>query len=126
MNERLSSSEQDSQKRSILIAAVLGFLSPGLGLLYVGKGRWALLVPCILLASIAIFSWSRFLLISIGYWLAISSLVLFIVFVIYISCKFARLASRDPEYWYQRWYMYILFFCAMQIINVMILQNYRH
>ncbi|MFT6387711.1 MAG: signal peptidase I [Cellvibrionaceae bacterium] len=113
MNEN-HANDGATKNRSPFVAGILGILSPGLGLLYVGKGRMALLTPIFMLLLIAILSWSRLILLPVGYWLLIVGLIVFVVGAIVVACRYAGMATAAPKQCYQRWYIYILFIVVVQ------------
>ena len=64
------------KKRSALVATLLGFLAPGLGFLYAGKGQMAIIAPVFLFTLLLAFAWTGFLFSPSGFWLAVGSIVL--------------------------------------------------
>ena len=106
-------------RRNRLAAGLLGLASPGLGLLYLGRPRWAFAVPLALLLVWTAAAWSRVIFTPPG--LAATALLLLGMWLASIVAS-VRLARRAPAGW-QRWYVYLAFFGGSALLHGALMQQ---
>jgi signal peptidase I len=113
----------DGARPRRLVAGLLALASPGLGLLYLGRARWAFAVPLALLLVWTAAAWSRAIFAPSV--LAATALVLLGVWLASIVATL-RLARRGPAAaparW-QRWYVYLAFFAGSALIHGALMHN---
>jgi signal peptidase I len=110
--------------RSALVTGVLGVLSPGLGLLYLGKWKWAvaaLLCPIVVLAVAA---WTRLVFIPVGFLATLSLLaVLWLGTIASAVVTARRMPALVTLNRFQRWYVYLGFVVLGYLIYELVLSN---
>ncbi len=103
-----------TRKRRPIVAALLSLLLPGLGQLYAGKGRSAVLWMAIAVFLYLVVHWGllpidRILLLPSGFWLLMSAVALAVVWQIWVIVDAfisARRAGITGLKRYQHWYVY--------------------
>ena len=110
-------------RRHALAAGLLGLASPGLGLLYLGRPRWAFAVPLALAGVWAAAAWSRVIFTPPGF--AVAALLLPGIWLASIVAS-VRLARRTPAAalarW-QRWYVYLAFFGGSALLHAALMES---
>ncbi|MFQ3248160.1 MAG: signal peptidase I [Arenicella sp.] len=104
-------------KRSKAIAALANMFFPGLGYIYVGRLRYAIIFPLLLILLLGISAWSRVMFTSLGFALTylfiLSTLIVGMVSAIVI----ARRSETEELKKYQRWYIYLGFIICSLLVN---------
>lgn len=104
-------------KRNAGIAALSNMLMPGLGYLYVGRLRYAVVLPLLLILILSVSAWSGFIFIPWG----VALTYLFILCIVIAGVVSAVIIARRSEgvelKKYQRWYLYLGFIIVSMIAN---------
>jgi signal peptidase I len=110
-------------RRPALVAGLLGLASPGLGLLYLGRPRWAFAVPLALVGVWAAAAWSRAIFAPPGF--AVAALLLPGIWLasIVASVRLARHAPAAPPARWQRWPVYLAFFGGSALLHGALMEN---
>jgi signal peptidase I len=116
--------EQLIKKRHALLAALFSLISPGMGHLYVGKWKQAILMPFALLAISGVLGWTGLIFLSQGMYVLMFLIAVFYLVVIVSAVMHARKTSSHRLNRSQRWYFYIVFLVAVSIFGSS-LPNYR-
>ncbi len=104
------------RKRSGILASFLSFFVPGLGFLYSGKLRLALISIFGLFFTYCFLFWSRIPLYPVGYLL--TSTILFVIWIAIVvgSYRVSKKNSPCQLNSYQSWYSYILFIVFSELV----------
>jgi len=111
------------RRRHGLAAGLLALASPGLGLLYLGRPRWAFAVPLSLGGIWAAAAWSRVIFVPLGF-AAVALLLLGIWLASIVAA--VRLERRAPvaaRARWQRWYVYLAFFGGSALLHAALMEN---
>ena len=113
----------ESKKRSAIAAGLLTALGGGVGFLYLGKLRWAIVISMALPLVLAIGAWTKLMFVPVGF--AIVALTLLAIWLasILAATRIARQQEPVPLRRYQRWYVYLGFYIAFSLLFNILLEN---
>ena len=115
--------EQIIKKRYASLAVFFSLISPGMGHLYVGKWKTAILIPFFLLLIIAFMGWTKLVFLSEGMSNIALIMIVFYLFVMISSFVAARNPSSHNLNTSQKWYLYILFLVVLAVINTAVMDH---
>jgi signal peptidase I len=114
---------EKKKRRSPTLAAILNFLAPGLGFLYVGNLELAIVTPCALILIFTLSGWTRLIFNPIGFYLTFLILIVIWGGSFYLVDRIARSSHEAMLHRYQRWYVYAFYFLTLVAINELIITN---
>ncbi|WP_347985883.1 signal peptidase I [Methylomonas sp. AM2-LC] len=111
------------KKRNTLVAGLFNLICPGLGYLYIGKLNFALGLPLLILFSIGVFTWSKFIFYPWGY-----SFILIVIIAIQITstvvvCVMAYRSGETKLKSYNKWYIYVGYVMLSTILGNELISN---
>lgn len=118
-DERAAAPPAPARARSPWLAGLLSLLMPGLGHLYIGRARQAVVLFVLLVAVTALLGLVRIGLLP-RFWMAAAALALYLALVLYAIIDAVRQAWRSGPYVrksYNRWYVYVGVYLLMSLVT---------
>mgnify|MGYP000353782992 FL=1 len=106
-----------SLKRSKAVAALANMFFPGLGYLYVGRLRYAIIFPLLLILLLAISAWLKFIFTPLGFALTYIFILTILLVGIVSASAIAHRSEAEELKKSQRWFVYLGFIIVSSLVN---------
>ena len=107
--------------RNKFFAGLFNLFFPGLGFLYIGRLKLALMFPVLLWCVICIGAWLRLIIHPVGFLTLVVTALLVFFGGIYLAVEMASQQTEKVGKWFQKWYIYIAFIVIFVTIGEVLL-----